>query len=94
MLFIDLDGFKQVNDSFGHSFGDEVLIQVAERLKTVVRGENLCFAEPDAPLEYNLARLGGDEFTLFIQTLEDSECAVSIAKRVFKGNRKRLRIRQ
>ena len=84
LLFIDLDGFKQVNDSFGHSFGDEVLIQVAERLKTIVRGENLCFAEPDAPLEYNLARLGGDEFTLFIETLDDSERAVNIAKRVLK----------
>ncbi|MFD2166703.1 putative bifunctional diguanylate cyclase/phosphodiesterase [Thalassotalea euphylliae] len=84
LLFIDLDGFKQVNDSFGHSFGDEVLIQVAERLKTIVRKEKLYFECENAELELNLARLGGDEFTLYISQLEDSEYAVNIAKHVLK----------
>ncbi|NMP32294.1 EAL domain-containing protein [Thalassotalea sp. M1531] len=84
LLFIDLDGFKQVNDSFGHSFGDEVLIQVAERLKTIVRIEKLSYKQVDADLEYNLARLGGDEFTLFVETLDDSERMVDIAKHVLK----------
>jgi len=79
LLFIDLDGFKSVNDSYGHSFGDEVLIQVAERLKSVVRRKMLNFNEDDSALEYNLSRLGGDEFTLFIQTLESPEHATSVA---------------
>ena len=84
LLFIDLDGFKQVNDSFGHSFGDEVLIQVAERLQSVVRSQNLNYSNNEEDKEYNLSRLGGDEFTLFIQTINDPERTVNIAKRVLK----------
>ncbi len=84
LLFIDLDGFKQVNDSFGHSFGDEVLIQVAERLQSVVRSQNLNFSENVEDKEYNLSRLGGDEFTLFIQQIDDPERTVNIAQRVLK----------
>ncbi|WP_232300047.1 putative bifunctional diguanylate cyclase/phosphodiesterase [Colwellia sp. MT41] len=79
LLFIDLDGFKSVNDSYGHSFGDEVLIQVAERLRSIVRRKNLSFKQDDNALEYNLSRLGGDEFTLFIKDLEDPEHAISVA---------------
>jgi len=84
LLFIDLDGFKQVNDSYGHSFGDEVLIQVAERLRSIVRRQNLSFTQDDTELEYNLARLGGDEFTLFIQTLDTLEQAVDVARHVLQ----------
>jgi len=84
LLFIDLDGFKQVNDSFGHSFGDEVLIQVAERLSSVVRSQNLNFSDKEEDKEYNLSRLGGDEFTLFIETIDDPERTVNIAKRVLQ----------
>lgn len=84
LLFIDLDGFKQVNDSFGHSFGDEILIQVAERLKSIVRRQELNFRQDENELEYNLARLGGDEFTIFIQELDKSERAVYVAKHVLQ----------
>jgi len=84
LLFIDLDGFKQVNDSFGHSFGDEVLIQVAERLRSVVRSQNLNFSANEEDKELNLSRLGGDEFTLFIQSIEEPEVAVNIANHVLK----------
>ena len=82
LLFIDLDGFKQVNDSFGHSFGDEILIQVAERLKSIVRSGKLNYSESSIGLEKNLARLGGDDFTIFIQHIEHSESAIDIAKHV------------
>ena len=85
LLFIDLDGFKQVNDSFGHSFGDEVLIQVAERLLTIVRTEKLSYeCNDNSGLEYSLARLGGDEFTLFVEDLSESSRMIEIAKNVLK----------
>ncbi len=82
LLFIDLDGFKKVNDSFGHSFGDEILIQVAERLKSIVRSNKLNFDSPPNKLEKNLARLGGDEFTIFIHDIDNAELAISIASYV------------
>lgn len=84
LLFIDLDGFKQVNDSFGHSFGDEVLIQVSERLQSVVRSQNLSFTNNPEEKEFNLSRLGGDEFTLFIERVDDAEKAINIAQHVLK----------
>lgn len=82
LLFIDLDGFKQVNDSFGHSFGDEILIQVAERLNTVVRANGLNSATNEEDIEYNLARLGGDEFTLFVETVMDNSHIIKVSQHV------------
>lgn len=52
MLYIDLDDFKPVNDRFGHSFGDRVLVTIAERLKVVGEGKDM------------VARIGGDEFAI------------------------------
>ncbi len=59
LLFIDLDQFKQINDSLGHHIGDKVLIEAAKRLQSTIREED------------TLARLGGDEFTIIIKTLHD-----------------------
>lgn len=84
LLFVDLDGFKQVNDSFGHSFGDEVLIQVADRLRTVVRNHNLSCVHPINGIEQNLSRLGGDEFSIFIDNLNDPSLAVEVAQNVLQ----------
>ncbi|WP_024606621.1 putative bifunctional diguanylate cyclase/phosphodiesterase, partial [Pseudoalteromonas sp. TAE80] len=82
LLFIDLDGFKQVNDSFGHSFGDEILVQVATRLANVLRHHKLSNINSANQLEQNLSRLGGDEFSIFIELLDDSDRVVEIAKHV------------
>lgn len=70
LLFVDLDGFKQVNDTLGHGLGDEVLVQVGKRLRTCLRGTEV------------LARLGGDEFTVLIERVSDSRDAIDIADRI------------
>ncbi len=70
MLFIDLDGFKGINDAFGHETGDRVLIETAERLTAAVRQDE------------TLARLGGDEFAVLLATADDHEAAIRSAERI------------
>ena len=70
ILFIDLDQFKQVNDTLGHSQGDELLCSVADRLRTVVRDSDL------------VARLGGDEFVIVQSPMRRTDQATSLAKRI------------
>jgi diguanylate cyclase (GGDEF)-like protein/PAS domain S-box-containing protein len=70
ILFIDLDGFKDVNDTKGHHIGDELLIAVAKKLKTIVR-------EGDT-----LARFGGDEFLLLVENINLKSDASKVAKKI------------
>jgi diguanylate cyclase (GGDEF)-like protein/PAS domain S-box-containing protein len=70
LFFIDLDRFKQVNDTMGHDIGDELLKTVAQRLKSVTR-------EVDT-----VARLGGDEFTLILPNLQDDRDALLVATKI------------
>ena len=70
LLFIDLDGFKNINDSYGHEAGDELLVEIGLRLKNVVR-------ETDT-----IARLGGDEFTVILTNLMSIEPIENIVKKI------------
>jgi diguanylate cyclase len=70
VLFVDLDGCKGVNDSLGHGAGDELLREVAERLRACVRPAD------------TVARLGGDEFAILLEDLTAEENAASIAQRI------------
>jgi diguanylate cyclase (GGDEF)-like protein len=73
LLSLDLNGFKQVNDVYGHGAGDEALVVVAERLLGAVRQGDL------------VARVGGDEFAILAQHLAGAEAATSIALRVIEA---------
>jgi diguanylate cyclase (GGDEF)-like protein len=70
LMFIDLDKFKQVNDTLGHDAGDELLILVAQRLRACLREGDL------------LARLGGDEFTALLLNLSNQETGIHLAQRI------------
>jgi diguanylate cyclase len=69
ILFVDLDGFKEVNDRLGHAQGDHALALVANRLGVVLKAE-IDPAAPEAPI---LARLAGDEFTIFLPRIRREE---------------------
>lgn len=73
LFFLDLDGFKEVNDRFGHEAGDLVLKEVARRLQQCVR-------ETDT-----VARLGGDEFVLLLASISDTQDAGMIAAKVINS---------
>ena len=85
VLCLDLDSFKTINDTLGHSLGDLLLRQVAERLEKSVRPTDLVMknsAETSLNPEADLARLGGDEFTVLIQKLNSLQDAISMALRI------------
>jgi diguanylate cyclase (GGDEF)-like protein len=73
LLFIDLDGFKPVNDTYGHSIGDLVLEQVGQRLKAMSRGKDV------------VARVGGDEFLLLLTNVTSQEAIAHVADRLIQG---------
>jgi diguanylate cyclase (GGDEF)-like protein/PAS domain S-box-containing protein len=75
VLFMDLDGFKNVNDSLGHEAGDRVLVAVAERLKNRLRPEDV------------LARFGGDEFAVLLEEETDASEALRVAQRIAESLR-------
>lgn len=72
VLFIDLDRFKAVNDTYGHHTGDQLLAEVAKRLKTPLRSSDI------------VARLGGDEFVILLQRINDKDHAAQIAGNILQ----------
>ncbi len=72
VLFIDLDNFKYVNDTFGHDIGDELLVEVSKRMVELKRPEDV------------VARLGGDEFTMLIDDLPESHYVARICERILR----------
>ena len=80
LLFVDLDQFKQVNDTLGHPCGDQLLCAVAERLRDMLRPEDF------------VARFGGDEFVVFQQDIKSNEDAAVLARRIVDRLSERYKI--
>lgn len=85
VLFLDLDHFKQVNDTLGHDAGDDLLKQVSARLTGVVRDSDMVSGsndteEPDS--QHTVARLGGDEFVVLLGQVNRAEDAARVAERI------------
>ena len=72
VLFIDADDFKSVNDSFGHGVGDQVLTEVADRLRRCLRGAD------------SAARLGGDEFAVLVEDVAHLKGVMAVAERILR----------
>jgi diguanylate cyclase (GGDEF)-like protein/PAS domain S-box-containing protein len=81
VLFLDLDGFKMINDSMGHVVGDQLLIAVADRFEKCLRVSDTVtrLMEP-----FTIARLGGDEFTILLDAVKDPSDATRAAERLMK----------
>lgn len=73
VLFLDLDRFKHINDSLGHTIGDTLLKEVAQRFRELIREDD------------TVARLGGDEFVILMEDLKDSEDSVILAEKIIKS---------
>jgi len=76
LLFIDLDGFKDVNDKYGHGIGDALLKETARRLKKYVRDSDI------------VARMGGDEFTIILTEIKHADDAARFAKKIITAIKK------
>ena len=70
LLYLDFDGFKKINDEFGHLVGDQVLLEVSQRLRKFIRREDI------------VARLGGDEFAVLVELVNDAQEAAQLAERI------------
>lgn len=93
LLFLDLDNFKQVNDTLGHDAGDQLLREVAERLTTCIRAEDY-IARGETDVGNTVARLGGDEFIILIPNISSSYQAAKVAERIVNALLKPIFLRQ
>lgn len=80
IFFIDLDQFKLINDTYGHDVGDEILINVAQRLNHLVRKSDV------------VARIGGDEFVVLASEIDDADAARCMGEHILKALKKSIKI--
>ena len=86
LLFLDLDNFKRINDSLGHSAGDLLLREVGLRLSGCIRDSDVVSHYVEASdSRIDVSRLGGDEFTVVLNQIEDADSAAVVAQRIIKS---------
>lgn len=73
LLFIDLDGFKDINDKYGHEAGDEVLITVGQRIQNCIRKSD------------TVARMGGDEYSVLLRGVENKKAISNVVQKIHKA---------
>jgi diguanylate cyclase (GGDEF)-like protein len=83
VLFLDLDGFKTINDSMGHFVGDQLLLGVSKRLEQCLRGSDTVARLTEQT--FTLARMGGDEFTVLLDDIKEPGDANRAAERIMKA---------
>lgn len=82
LLFLDLDNFKRINDSLGHSAGDLLLREVGQRLSSCVRDSDVVAHYVDPSAKIDVSRLGGDEFTVVLNQVDKPESVALVAERL------------
>ncbi len=82
VLYLDLDGFKEINDTFGHDAGDAVLTEVTRRIEGAIRGSDIA------------ARLGGDEFGVLLEEVQTRHVAAIVVERILAAVRKPLELEE
>jgi diguanylate cyclase (GGDEF)-like protein len=87
VMFLDIDDFKRINDTFGHSVGDELLMQAAERLSACLRKEDDVAVNRDGSGS-SVARVGGDEFVLLLRDVSEPNALAVVAERLINAFRK------
>ena len=80
ICFLDLDGFKNINDQYGHQAGDDLLIKVSQRLKAALRPDDLIF------------RIGGDEFVLILRSIQGEQDTDKVLQRLLKSLTKNFKL--
>jgi len=85
LLFLDLDNFKRINDSLGHTAGDMLLREVAARLSNCIRESDLISQYFNAESKIDVSRLGGDEFTVVLNKLDSPVTAGIVAERLLES---------
>jgi len=84
LLFLDLDQFKKINDSYGHHIGDLLLKKTAKILRDCIRGTDTICRKSEEEFDSTVARFGGDEFIIILSNIKNPESAAIIARRIIK----------
>lgn len=85
LMFLDLDRFKEINDTLGHDMGDVLLKEAAARIVSCLRETDIvAYTDNDYVVSDNVARLGGDEFTIILSDLKEENATDVVARRVLK----------
>ncbi len=94
LLFIDLDNFKRINDTLGHTVGDQLLESISFRLKQSLRRSDRLSRAGREYKEHNLARLGGDEFVILLTDIERNRDIATVSQRIIDNVSKPLTLKE